>query len=131
MNRNNILFAARKPRADAIQFLLSVGLDRCRLDGTELVGLDSLVHDYMLFGPEHSARSPFPSEEDLTSSLVWLQRNGYLFLAGDDVISLTKEYGGSSPFSTRLLCNAVEGALDRLESPAVPRIPAMSPMKFA
>ncbi len=131
MNQTNIMIGARKPRADCIQFLLSVGLDRCRLDGTELVSLDYLVHDYMLFGPEHSARNPFPSEEDLASSLVWLQRNGYLFLAGDDVVSLSKEYGGSTPFSSRLLCKAVEAALDRLESPAVERTPAMGPMKFA
>ena len=113
MNRTNIMLAARKPRADAVQFLLSVGLEDSRINDTELVSLDYLVHNYMLFGPEHSARSPFPSEEDLASSLVWLQRNGYIFLAGDDVISMNKEFGSRSLFSTRLLCQAIEAALDR------------------
>lgn len=132
MNTTNIMLAARKPRADAIQFLLSVGLERSKLRDSELVSLDYLVHDYMLFGPEHSGRSPFPSEEDLASSLVWLQRNGYLFLAGDDVVSMNKELGSKSPFSARLLCLAVEQALQRLETTQPsPTISTTGTVKFA
>jgi len=131
MNLTNVILAARKPRADAIQFLLSVGLQRSRLLDSDLVSLDYLVHDYMLFGPEHSGRSPFPSEDDLASSLVWLQRNGYIFLAGDDVISMNKELGSKTPFSARLLCLAIDGALERLEANS-PDVPVRtSTMKFA
>lgn len=118
MNTTNVMLAARKPRADAIQFLLSVGLDHCKIDGSDYVNLDYLVHDYMLFGPEHSGRHPFPAEEDLASALVWLQRNGYLFLAGDDIICLNKELGGKTLYSTRLLCIAIEQALERLDAQA-------------
>lgn len=131
MNLTNVMFSARKPRADAIQFLLSTGLQRSRLHDSDLVSLDYLVHDYMLFGPEHSGRSPFPSEDDLASSLVWLQRNGYVFLAGDDVISMNKELGSKSPFSARLLCMAVEGALERLQTKTEATITGHSTMKFA
>lgn len=120
MNITNVMLGARKPRSDAIQFLLSVGLERCRIDNSEYVNLDFLVHDYMLFGPEHSARNPFPTEEDLASALVWLQRNGYLFLAGDDVVCLSKELGAKKIYSARLLCMAVEGALERLS--ATPKV---------
>jgi len=116
MNTTNVLAAARKPRADVIQFLLSVGLEQSSSPDSELISLDSVLHNYLLFGPEHSARSPFPSEEDLASALVWLQRNGYIFLAGDDVISANKELGSRSLFSTRLLCKAIEAALERQES---------------
>lgn len=115
MNTTNVLLAAKKPRTDAIQFLLSIGLEQSRMQDSELISLDYLLHNYLLFGPEHSARSPFPSEEDLASSLVWLQRNGYIFLAGDDVISMNKEQGSMSLFSTRLLCSAIEAALERQE----------------
>lgn len=131
MNQTNVLVGARKPRADAIQFLLSVGLLRSKLHDSDLVSLDYLVHDYMLFGPEHSSRSPFPSEEDLASSLVWLQRNGYIFLAGDDVISMNKELGNRSLFSTRLLCKAIEGALERLESHPIESPAYDTAMKYA
>lgn len=113
MNMANIMLGARKPRPDAIQFLLSVGLEQSRLKDSELVSLDYVVHNYMLFGPEHSARSPYPAEEDLASSLVWLQRNGYIFLAGDDVITMNKELSSASLFSARLLCQAIEAALER------------------
>jgi|GEM_PF-6271630 len=131
MNQTNVLMGARKPRADAIQFLLSVGLVRSRLHNSDLVSLDYLVHNYMLFGPEHSSHSPFPSEDDLASSLVWLQRNGYIFLAGDDVISMNNERGGRSLSSTRLLCRAIEEALERVAPYANEPIAQDAAMKFA
>lgn len=114
MNYSKILALSRKPRADIIQFLLSVGLMNSTNNGTDTISLDKVVTEFMLYGPTHSVVDPFPDEDDLTSSLVWLQKNGYLFVSGDDSVSLNRETGSRSSFSTHLLFNAVQGALDRL-----------------
>ena len=114
MNYSKILLLARKPRADIIQFLLSVGLLNSTNNATGTISLDKVVREFMLYGPTHSSVDPFPDEEDLASSMVWLQKNGYLFISGDDTVSLNKERGSRSSFSTHLLFNAVQGALDRL-----------------
>ena len=86
-------------------------------NATDTISLDKVVREFMLYGPTHSAVDPFPDEDDLASSLVWLQKNGYLFVSGDDSVSLNKERGGRSSFSTHLLFNAVQGALERLSIP--------------
>lgn len=114
MNYSKILLLARKPRADIIQFLLSVGLLNSTNNDNGTISLDKVVREFMLYGPTHSSVDPFPDEEDLASSMVWLQRNGYLFISGDDTVSLNKERVSRSSFSTHLLFNAVQGALDRL-----------------
>lgn len=114
MNYSKIISLSRKPRADIIQFLLSVGLSKATNYGTDIISLDRVVHEFMLYGPMHSMSKPFPDEEDLTSSLVWLQKNGYLFISGDDTLSMNRERGSRSSFSTHLLFSAVQGALERL-----------------
>ena len=110
-----VMLGARKPRADVVHFLLSTGLEESMDKDGEIISLESLVHHYMLFGPEHSARYPFASEEDLASALVWLQRNGYLFLAGDDAITLNRARGLETPRTARVLCAAFEMTVDRLK----------------
>lgn len=114
MNYSRTLFLARKPRADIIQFLLSVGLESSPADTAQTISLDKVVREFMMYGPTHSSAQPFPDEEDLAAAMVWLQRNGYLFVSGDDCVSLNKEQASRSSFSAHLLFNAVQGALDRL-----------------
>ena len=121
MNITDVMLAARKPRADVVQFLLSVGLLQSERGVSGVVSLDEVVREYLCFGPEHTARYPFPVAEDLASGLVWLQRNGYLFLAGDDALTLNRAQGfGKTKYSTRMLCMAIEAAMARSEAtPAV------------
>lgn len=115
MNFYSIKLAARRPRADAVQFLLSTGFENSYKDETCTVDIDHLVHEYMLFGPPHSMRQPFASEVDLESSLLWLQENGYIFLAGDNTIALCREaHPSHSKASAFSLCQAVDKALVRL-----------------
>lgn len=126
MNTTSVLMAARKPRADVIQFLLSIGCLQQRADQFEIVNIDDVVLEYMEFGPEHSARYPFPETDDLVSGLIWLQRNGYLFLVGDDAITLNHALGQEMQFSIRALCQAVDASLVRLSA-----VSAGETMKFA
>lgn len=109
-----VMLGARKPRADVVHFLLSTGLEQSTDKDGDVISLETLVHHYMLFGPEHSGRYPFASEEDLASALIWLQRNGYLFLAGDDSVTMNRARGLTSPSTARALCAALEGAVTRL-----------------
>lgn len=117
MNFYSITRAAAHPRADAIQFLLSTGFEHSLQKDACTVDIEYLVHEYMLFGPPHSARQPFPSEIDLESSLLWLQDNGYIFLSGDNGIALCREaHPLHSKASSRTLCQAIDNALFRLKA---------------
>jgi hypothetical protein len=117
MNFYNISHAALRPRSDAIQFLLSSGFEHSMQKDSCTVDIDYLVHEYMLFGPPHSVRWPFPSELDLESSLLWLQENGYIFLSGDSTIALCREaHPTHSKASAYSLCQAVDTALEHLKT---------------
>lgn len=104
-------------RPEVIQFILKDCDEHEKNKDTLLVQLDDVVHDYMLFGPPHSNSDPFPSEQDLSKSMEWLQLNNYIFLAGDDKIATSRSNfeQDDKKFSLKMLKSAINQSLYRLK----------------
>lgn len=55
-NGTNYLDLSSNPRSDIVQFILKDCYAHESEDNTQFVDLDTIVHDFMLYGPAHSNR---------------------------------------------------------------------------
>lgn len=100
---------------DCVKYILSYCYRKELESNRQLINLDDVVHDFMLYGPQHSIVDPFPSKQDFTNSMSWLQKNGYIFLAGDNSIATRPlEKPKDKRFLMELLSQALHDSFNRL-----------------
>lgn len=91
MDMSGINKAAHHPRADVIRFIMKCYAEYTHSNYTMVMDLEELTDEYITYGPEHSAKDPFPSERDLVAALLWLHKNDILYISVDNKISADKE----------------------------------------
>ena len=99
---------AKHPSTDTTSYVLHTYYEYCSDYQTSVMHLDYLTQHYLIDGPAHSLRQPFPSEADLIAALLWLHKNNILYISVDNKISNDVKLLDVGKVSTPRLYRAIQ-----------------------